>query len=219
MDEAERQRQAKVLLDEALRRYNAGEYEPAIESFKAAYALAPAPGLLFNIAQAYRLAGKGHCLDAVRTYRSYLDASPSASNRDKVEAHLKSLEACARDEQKVAVAELHPQPAATPTVQTTVPPAAVQPPPPEIVEPMPQQPVKIRWPPIALGAGGIVVGAVGGILYGWAGLQFTQLQMACAPGCDPSRTAGPQAVEQASIALLIVGAAALFGAAIWWIAQ
>jgi hypothetical protein len=218
MDEAERQRQAKVLLDEALRRYNAGEYEPAIESFKAAYALAPAPGLLFNIAQAYRLAGKGHCLDAVRTYRSYLDASPTATNRDKVEAHLKSLEACARDEQKVAVAELHPQTTATPT-PSAAPAEAVQPPAPEIVEPPPQQPGKIRWPPIALGAGGIVVGAVGGILYGWAGLQFTQLQMKCAPGCDPSRSAGPQAVEQASIALLIVGAAALFGAAIWWIAQ
>jgi hypothetical protein len=215
MDEAERQRQAKVLLDEALRRYNAGEYEPAIESFKAAYALAPAPGLLFNIAQAYRLAGKGHCLDAVRTYRSYLDASPQASNRDKVEAHLKSLEGCARDEQKVAVAELHPQ-------ESGVTPASTEKPaPPQAVDVAPPiEPAgKARWPPLALGAGGIAAGAVGGILYGWAGLQFSQLQVDCAPRCDPSRSAGPQAVEQASIVLLIVGAVALFGAAIWWIAQ
>src|SRR6185295_13144109 len=98
MQEAERQRTAKVLLDEGLRRYEAREYERAVEVFKAAYALAPAPGLLFNKAQAYRLWGKGHCADAVRTYRAYLQASPAAANRDRVEAFLKSLEACTREE-------------------------------------------------------------------------------------------------------------------------
>src|SRR5215831_2508898 len=34
--------------------FSAGDYEAAIGEFKRAYVISPAPGLLFNIAQAYR---------------------------------------------------------------------------------------------------------------------------------------------------------------------
>jgi tetratricopeptide (TPR) repeat protein len=209
MDEAERQRQAKVLLDEALRRYNAAEYEPAIESFKAAYALAPAPGLLFNIAQAYRLAGKGHCLEAVRTYKSYLEASPSATNRDKVEGHLKSLEACAQSEQRVAVSELHPGEMS----------AAVTEPAPQVVAPVeqPAPPSKPRWPPLMLGVAGLALSGAGLGTYYWSDQEYVRLRNACGHGCLPGDTAAGRAAEPLGVTLLTVGILAVVAAAIWWI--
>jgi hypothetical protein len=70
-----------------------------------------------------------------------------------------------------------------------------------------------------LGASGIAVAGVGGILYGWTSAEFSRLQMRCGTMCQRSDWGTQQAVEQASIVLLIVGAVALFGAAIWWIAQ
>ena len=52
-------------------------HEAAVAAFKEAYVLAPSPGLLFNIAQAYRLAG--NCDDAAWMYRRFLDTNPPAS--------------------------------------------------------------------------------------------------------------------------------------------
>ncbi|HET9989953.1 MAG TPA: hypothetical protein VFQ65_15590, partial [Kofleriaceae bacterium] len=48
---------AKQLYDEGLRHYNVAEYPAAIVAWKQAYVLSKKPILLFNIAQAYRLAG------------------------------------------------------------------------------------------------------------------------------------------------------------------
>ncbi len=215
LDEAERQRQGKVLLAEGLKRYSAGEYEAAVGAFKAAYALAPAPGLLFNLAQSYRLWGKGHCLDATRSYRAYLQIDPTASNRDKVEAHLKNLEACTREEQAASGAdasapsprplELEPTPAG-PIVDVAAPPAEAPP---------PRAP---RWPPLLValaGAGGLGLG-VG--LYAWAGQDFAAFQRQCPDGrCPPELWAGARGREQAGIASMCLGAAALVASAIWWV--
>ncbi len=242
MDEAERQRQAKVLLDEALKRYGAAQYESAIESFKAAYALAPAPGLLFNIAQAYRLWGKGHCLDAQRTYRTYLQASPEAPNREKVETQLKGLERCARDEEHAPApateppkppAELPkpaPEPAKPPPPEPVSPPAASEPAspephvtaPPSATAPPPQVELRpsrpARWPALVLGFAGIAALGVGGGFYGWSGQEYAGFQTQCAGGqCDPKVWEPARTHEQEGLALLGVGAAAVVAGAIWWL--
>ncbi len=246
LDESERQRQAKVLLDVGLKHYGAAEYEPAIEAFKAAYALAPAPGLLFNIAQAYRLWGKGHCLEAARTYQTYLQASPDASNRSKVEAQLKGLERCAKEEEATqppepAKAVEAPRPAdATPKE----PPAASDTPVaeasrPEETKPVPAPPVAadaapapaavsppgvearparpVRWPALAVGAAGLVAVGVGGGLYGWAGQDYAGFQSQCATGqCAPSVWESARMHEQVGLALLGAGAVVVVAGAIWW---
>src|SRR5580765_1025604 len=65
---------ARELSDQALRQYQQGELDAAIESFMGAYALSNNAGLLFNVAQAYRL--KGDCQHARDYYQRYLSAVP-----------------------------------------------------------------------------------------------------------------------------------------------
>jgi tetratricopeptide (TPR) repeat protein len=72
--------------------HDAGDYQAAIAAFKEAYVLAPSPGLLFNIAQAYRLAGD--CDEAAWMYRRFLDTNPSGTNKSLAEQHLSVVEKC-----------------------------------------------------------------------------------------------------------------------------
>jgi tetratricopeptide (TPR) repeat protein len=60
---------AKALYDEGLRHYNVAEYDAAIAAWKQAYVLSKRPLLLFNIGQAYRLAGD--CPQALAFYENY----------------------------------------------------------------------------------------------------------------------------------------------------
>src|SRR5262245_39104347 len=69
-----RQREARALHARGLEDFRAARYDRAIEAFQAAYALSPAPGLLYNIAETYRVKGKGSCDAAVTSYRRYRDA-------------------------------------------------------------------------------------------------------------------------------------------------
>jgi tetratricopeptide (TPR) repeat protein len=72
--------------------HDAGDYQAAIAAFKEAYVLAPSPGLLFNIAQAYRLAG--NCDEAAWMYRRFLDTNPTGPNKALAEQHLASVVKC-----------------------------------------------------------------------------------------------------------------------------
>lgn len=80
---------AKRLYDEGLKHYNLGEYDAAIEKFKAAYAISSAPGLLFNIAQSYRL--KKDYEQASNFYLTYLRLKPDAPNRSDVEQRIDEM--------------------------------------------------------------------------------------------------------------------------------
>jgi tetratricopeptide (TPR) repeat protein len=71
--------------------FNLGSYDEAATEYEAAYRAVPDPALLFNIGQAYRLAGKSS--KALIAYKSYLRTAPaSASNRAHVEARVRELE-------------------------------------------------------------------------------------------------------------------------------
>jgi tetratricopeptide (TPR) repeat protein len=72
--------------------HDAGDYGNAIIAFKEAYVMAPSPGLLFNLAQAYRLAG--NCDDAALMYRRYIATGPSVEGRTIAEGQLESVERC-----------------------------------------------------------------------------------------------------------------------------
>src|SRR6185436_4713873 len=76
-------RAAREHYEAGLTHYNLGEFKQAIEEFKKAYELSKRPGLLFNIAQAYRL--DRQWAQAASFYRTYLRLVPDAENADDVE--------------------------------------------------------------------------------------------------------------------------------------
>ena len=95
--------------------YNVGDFAHAAEEYKQAYLAAPNPALLYNAAQAYRLAGD---LDnALMFYRSYLRASPKAPNRVEVEGRIKKAEADLRATNKPAPDALPPSPSTAATTE------------------------------------------------------------------------------------------------------
>jgi tetratricopeptide (TPR) repeat protein len=83
---------ARALADTGRIAHDRGDYPRAIAAFKEAYVIAPAPALLFNLAQSYRL--QGNCEDASLMYRRYLGTGPSDEGRALAETHLATVERC-----------------------------------------------------------------------------------------------------------------------------
>jgi hypothetical protein len=83
---------ARDLAMKGRKHHDAGDYASAVAAFKEAYVLAPSPGLLFNIAQSYRLGG--NCDEAAWMYRRFLDTNPHGVQRDLAETHLAAVEKC-----------------------------------------------------------------------------------------------------------------------------
>jgi len=83
---------ARLLAERGRELHDSGDYAGAIAAYKEAYVLAPRPGLLFNLAQAYRLSGD--CDDAAFMYRRFLDSNPEADRRAIAEANLATVSKC-----------------------------------------------------------------------------------------------------------------------------
>lgn len=83
---------ARALADRGRAFHDAGNYDKAIAAFTQAYAMAPSPALLFNLAQAYRL--QGNCDSAALMYRRYLAANARPEGRALAETHLANVERC-----------------------------------------------------------------------------------------------------------------------------
>lgn len=91
--------EAKVLYDKGNTHYNLGEYDQAVAAFKKAYEISQAPGLLFNIAQSYRL--KKDYEQASHFYTTYLRLKPDAANRPDVEARIAEMETMLEEQKKM----------------------------------------------------------------------------------------------------------------------
>jgi tetratricopeptide (TPR) repeat protein len=111
---------AKALVEQGRALHDAGDYGGAIAAFNAAYTLAPRPGLLFNIAQAYRLSGD--CDDAAFMYRRYLETNPEPNARQVALTNLEIAEKCGHGGLKIAM----PTPPSTPAVPPPRDPPPVQ---------------------------------------------------------------------------------------------
>jgi tetratricopeptide (TPR) repeat protein len=121
---------AKRHFIEGSKAFHLGEFTRAVEEYRMAYNNKPDPSYLYNIAQAYRLAGD--LPQALFFYRSYLHSLPDATNRDEVEERIKSIDEQVRAEKEVA----------------TKPPNSAEPaPPPPKVDAPPQQQPKVDAPP------------------------------------------------------------------------
>ena len=89
---------ARELHAQGLRHYEAGNYGRAIAAYRKAYALVPVPGIMFNLAQAYRL--RGDCRRAHRAYRSFMRAGAGTPQAKLAQEHAAALRPCALREEK-----------------------------------------------------------------------------------------------------------------------
>ncbi len=103
---------ARLLADEGRAYHQAGDYAAAVAAFKEAYVLAPSPGLLFNLAQSYRLAG--NCDEAAWMYRRFLDTNPIGAHRQLAETHLATVEKCGSGGLRITAPEPRPDNANVP---------------------------------------------------------------------------------------------------------
>ncbi len=180
--------------------YDLGDFDGAIAAFQAAYRLSPAPGLLFNLGQAYRAKGEVGCAYALRSYTAYLRARPEAENRDIVRGHIAEMERCVEASRGRTAAAPAP-PASDAAAAEDGSPSAAPP-----------------WPAILLGATGLVAVGVGIGLNVSARSEFEGLEEQCpARDCDPALWEPYEARETASFALFGVGAALVVGGALYWV--
>jgi tetratricopeptide (TPR) repeat protein len=121
---------ARRLYDEATAAFGLGRYADAAEKYEAAFAARPDPALLYNAAQAYRLAGnKTRALELYRNYvRLYSDRPNTADARNHIAALQRALEAerAAPDATAGTTAAAAPPPL-EPAAPASSPPAAIPP--------------------------------------------------------------------------------------------
>ena len=116
---------ARRSLRKGLSAYALEHFSEAAEEYEKAFSLKPDPALLYNAAQAHRLAGNNE--RALKLYRNFLRIfGKKATNKDEVNRHIHALEAAVETQHKaqtsppVDVAE----PGTAPTGDSNGPPAA-----------------------------------------------------------------------------------------------
>jgi tetratricopeptide (TPR) repeat protein len=117
--------EVKARVRKATAEYNLGQYLEAAKDYEVAYRDTLDANLLFNVAQAYRLAGETD--KAIIAYRSYLRSNPPSDQRALAESKLRELE----EKRGVSAGPLSASapvvPAATSTPTVVSPPAATTP--------------------------------------------------------------------------------------------
>jgi tetratricopeptide (TPR) repeat protein len=94
-----KEKDAREHYNKGILHYDLGEIDAAITEFRQAYAISAAHGLLFNIAQAYRM--KKDYEQALYFYRTYLRLQPHAANRKDVEARVEEMEQLVKEQTHV----------------------------------------------------------------------------------------------------------------------
>ena len=211
---AEPSAEARRLYAEGKAEYAQGHYQAAVTLFERSYALSESPALLFNMAQAHRLAGPSHCADAVALYKSYLSALPTAENTKEVQERIDELGDCPPVADEVASAP--PQP--------TPPPAPISTPAPNnarrerVVAPSSAATTRgARLPtgPVLVTGSGAALLVAGGVLYARAWSKHREAERVCP--CYPGAYSTWEVLTNVSYALLAVGGATLAGGVSWWV--
>lgn len=116
---------ARRIYDEATAAFGLGRYGEAAEKYEAAFSLRPDPALLYNAAQAYRLAGNK--ARALELYRNYVRLYPEGTNAEDARSHVAVLKKAIQDERLPTSPPLAPAP--TPTRAPSAPPPSSAAPP------------------------------------------------------------------------------------------
>jgi tetratricopeptide (TPR) repeat protein len=115
--------EARRLYDEATAAFGVGNYAEAAEKYEGSFKLHPDAALLYNAAQAYRMAGNR--ARALQLYRNFLRLYGGNERAEDARTHVAALEK-AIGEGETAGAGTQPAPPAT---TQPAPPATTQPPP------------------------------------------------------------------------------------------
>ena len=116
---------ARQAYDQATAAFGLGHYAEAAEKYETAFSLRPDPALLYNAAQAYRLAGNRP--RALELYRNYLRLYPNRQNADEARNQVAALTKALEEEkapppaQRVATAPTTPAPPVTPIAPVAAP--------------------------------------------------------------------------------------------------
>jgi len=124
---ADAREEAKAHFKQAHVHQEAGAYALAADEYIAAYALDPRPETLFNVAQAYRLAGNKPA--ALDYFQRYLATKPTGSAADQARAFASELERQIAEDKARADAAPPPAPPPVehpPKPQPAPPPATIQ---------------------------------------------------------------------------------------------
>lgn len=129
------------------------KYANALQEFEQAYLAKQDPSFLYNIAQCHRL--MGNRVEAIRSYKRYLNDAPNAVNRPVAEKHIRDLESALGAEQLTGarVAPVTPAPGSNPSAGVMPAPQAAMAPPPVVAldaHPPPASDAVLAAPPSAL---------------------------------------------------------------------
>lgn len=199
--------EAERTFEEGNRNFHGGNYREAIPLFQRAYDLSGEPALVFNIAQAHRLAGD--CQQAIAAYRRFLSLAGDPSLREAAQGHIVRLGA---------------------TCPVTPPPVIITTP----SKPAPPPPSDSPWRIVGLTgmAGGVATLATAGGLYLWNGTRYQRWEdedqrlrgreVPVNEAVDRQATNDElwrsiQRSDRTSVGVAIAGAAlTLAGAIVWW---
>lgn len=81
---------AEMLYSEGQAAYDRADYVLAIDRWQESYRLSQEPALLYNVAQAYRMAGD--CTHALSSYRQFVAADPLSERRPLADDFVRELE-------------------------------------------------------------------------------------------------------------------------------
>lgn len=197
--------QAREAYTEGKARYESKEYLAALADFERSYALSQSTALLFDIAQAHRLAGLGHCAASRRYYRSYLELEPNAENAREVSERLSEIKGCAdAEEQASAAAAASPPPA--PPLRLVASAAALPP------APVPHS--RTHTAAVLTTGVGAALLLSGAVLYLRAHQRFNEVKASCP--CREGSFSDWQNLTNLSYVLLAVGGAGVAVGGTYW---
>jgi tetratricopeptide (TPR) repeat protein len=190
-DEAARQR-ALELYDRGKASFQAGRFEESLGWLEQAYAVEPAPVLLYNMGRAHE--ARGDLGAAIAAYDRYLRQAEQVPDRAAIEAHLVALRAQLAERERPAA------PSAAARRSVDAPPA-----------PSASSPSATPWVVAGVGVAGVGAGVVLGVL---ALAQHDDAQ-AAAQADAPALQGRAEDLGTASTVALVVGGV-VAGAGISW---
>ena len=208
-------REARRLVGEAQKAFAAGDYARAAEKIEAAYAIEPAPALLYPWAQAER--SRGDCGAAINLYQQFIDTGPDEAIAEQAAEHIErcreqldeeEVEEIEEDEEDDIVEAVlaEPEPVVEPVVIETKP----------ADEPRPWHKDPVGGVLLGVGVAGL---AAGFGLYGGATSVARSVGDADTNEDHADGRRRATALRNGSIAVISIGSALVIGAAVRYVMQ